>query len=74
MHLLSLRGVGAHLVVVVGGRWGGGGADVQLHVQLDGVIRNKLIYQRIATALWVQSYLGAVCPEDQKPSAEMQIG
>ena len=41
----------AHLVGiwVGGGGGGGGGADVQR--QLDGVVRNKLIYQRIATAL-----------------------
>ena len=39
--------------------------------QLDGVVRNKLIYQRIATALRVRSYVESVCPEDEKPSAEI---
>ena len=42
--------------------------------QRDEVVCNKLIYQRIATALRVQSYVGAVCPEDEKPSAEIQKG
>ena len=51
---------------------GGGGADVQR--QLDGVVRNKLIYQRIATALRVRLYVEAVCPEDEKPRAEIQKG
>ena len=42
---------------------GGGGGDVQR--QLNGVVRNKLIYQRIATALLVRSYVEAVRPEDE---------
>ena len=49
-----------------------GGADVQR--QLDGVVRNKLIYRRIATALRVRSHTEAVRPEDEKPSAEIQKG
>ena len=56
------------------GGWGGGGggggeADVQR--QLDGVVRNKLIYQRIATALRVRSYVEAVRPEDDKPTIQL---
>ena len=51
---------------------GGRGADVQR--QLNEVVRNKLIYQWIATALRVRSYVEAICPEDEKPSAEIQKG
>ena len=54
-----------------GGRGGAGTADVQQ--QLHGVVRNKLIYCRIATALRVRSYVD-VYPEDEKPSAGMQKG
>ena len=61
------------MVVVVGG--GGGQMCNYMYISMEWYpLRNKLIYQRIATALRVQSYLGAVCPEDQKLSAEMQIG
>ena len=47
-----------------GGGGGGGGADVQR--QLDGVVRNKLIYQRIATALRVLSYTWEQCVLNMK--------
>ena len=55
----------------MGGCWGGGGGGGRC---LDGVVHNMLIYQRLATALRVRSYLEAVCPGDEKPSAEIQIG
>ena len=42
--------------------------------QLDGVVRNKLIYQWIATALRVRSHVEAMCPDDEKPSAVIQKG
>ena len=50
------------MCVRVCGGVGGGQLDVQR--QLDGVVSNKLIYQRIATALRVRSYVDAVRPED----------
>ena len=34
----------------------------------------RYIYQWIATALRVRSYVEAICPEDEKPSAEIQKG
>ena len=49
----------------LGGGGGGGGGEADVQRQLDGVVRNKLIYQRIATALRVRSYVEAVCPEDE---------
>ena len=49
-----------------------GGEDVQR--QLDGVVRNKFIYRRIATVLRVRSHVEAVRSEDDEPSAEIQKG
>ena len=65
-------GVWRKLAYLVGIWEGGRGADVQR--QLNEVVRNKLIYQWIATALRVRSYVEAICPEDEKPSAEIQKG
>ena len=45
--------------------------------QLDGVVRNKLIDQRIATAHNEYGYTivrGSIVAEDEKPSTEIQIG